>query len=311
MFFYNKSFKCRFLIMNMAKIVVIGDVMLDRYYYCKNRINPESSAPAYISSKKNIIHKPGGAGNVAANLASLKADFKLVSLVGKDADSKILENSLNELKIPYKFIYDKKRTTIVKTRALDILDGRYHFRFDVEEKLEISENHVEDIVKEAINSKFIIVSDYNKGIINSRLMTELKSLNVPILVDPKNENLKLYKDVFLVKPNSIEAKGMTSENDDLKAAKKLTKILNSNILLTRASEGIAYYGLNGNFFNYSSQPIGELKDVTGAGDSVIATFAHLYNSGSKLEECVRLANKAGGVAVCHPGCYNVKESDLI
>ena len=120
----------------MAKIVVIGDIMLDRYYYCKNRNNPESSAPAYISSKKNIIHKPGGAGNVAANLASLKADFNLVSLVGKDADSEILTDSLKTLNIPYKFIYDKKRTTIVKTRALDILDGRYHFRFDVEEKLE-------------------------------------------------------------------------------------------------------------------------------------------------------------------------------
>jgi len=295
----------------MAKIIVIGDVMLDKYYYCKNRNNPESSAPAYISSKKNIIHKPGGAGNVAANLASLKADFKLVSLVGKDGDSEILKNSLNELKISYKFIYDKKRATIVKTRALDILDGRYHFRFDIEDKLEIAESHVDEIVKEAKNSKFIIISDYNKGIINLELMSKLKSLNVPILVDPKNENLKFYKDVFLVKPNSIEAKEMTNENDDLKAAKTLTKILNSNILLTRASKGIVYFGLNGDFFNYPSQPIGELKDVTGAGDSVIATFAHFYNLGIKLEECVRLANKAGSVAVCHPGCYHVREKDLI
>jgi len=295
----------------MAKIVVIGDIMLDRYYYCKNRNNPESSAPAYISSKKNIIHKPGGAGNVAANLASLKADFKLVSLVGKDADSKILKNSLNELKIPYKFIYDRKRATIVKTRALDILDGRYHFRFDIEDKTEISDNHVEEIVEETKNSNLIVISDYNKGIINSKLMSRLKSLEIPILVDPKKENLEFYKGVFLLKPNSVEAKDMTNENDDLKAAKTLTKILNSNVLLTRASEGIAYCGSNGDFFSYSSQPIGELKDVTGAGDSVIATFAHLYNSGSKLEECVRLANKAGGVAVCHPGCYHVKESDLI
>lgn len=295
----------------MNKIIVIGDVMLDRYYYCSNRHNPESSAPAYISSKKNIIHKPGGAGNVAANLASLKADFKLVSLVGKDADSKILKNSLNELNISYKFIYDKKRATIVKTRALDILDGRYHFRFDVEDRLEIAENHVEEIVKEARDSKFIIISDYNKGIINSKLMSKLKSLDIPILVDPKNENLKLYKDVFLVKPNSIEVKGMTDENDDLKAAKTLTKILNSNVLLTRSDKGIAYFGLNGDFFSCLSQPIGELKDVTGAGDSVIAAFAHFYNLGSKLEECVRLANKAGGVAVCHPGCYHIKEGDLI
>ena len=174
----------------MAKIVVIGDIMLDRYYYCKNRNNPESSAPAYISSKKNIIHKPGGAGNVAANLASLKADFKLVSLVGKDADSKILKNSLNELKIPYKFIYDGKRATIVKTRALDILDGRYHFRFDIEDKTEISDNHVEEIVEETKNSNLIVISDYNKGIINSKLMSRLKSMEIPILVDPKKENLE-------------------------------------------------------------------------------------------------------------------------
>ena len=295
----------------MAKIVVIGDVMLDRYYYCKNRNNPESSAPAYISSKKNIIHRPGGAGNVAANLASLKSDFKLVSLVGKDADSEILKNSLDEFNIPYKFVYDDKRATIVKTRALDILDGRYHFRFDVEDKLEIAENHVEEIVEEARNSKFIVVSDYNKGMINSKLMSNLKNLNIPILVDPKNENLELYKNVFLVKPNSIEAKEMTNEDDDLRAARKLAKILNSNVFLTRAGEGIAYFGLNGDSFSYPSQPTGELKDVTGAGDSVIAAFAHFYNSGNKLEKCVILANKAGGVAVCHPGCYHVKESDLI
>ncbi len=295
----------------MAKIVVIGDVMLDRYYYCMNRNNPESSAPAYIARKKNIIHKPGGAGNVAANLASLGADFKLVSLIGGDADSKVLTNSLDELKIPYKFIYDKRRETIVKTRALDILDGRYHFRFDIEDKLEISENHVEEIIREAENSNFIIISDYNKGIINSGLMSRLKSLKIPILVDPKKENVEFYKDVFLVKPNSVEVREMTKENDDLKAAETLTKILNSNILLTRASEGIAYFGLNGDSFSYSSQPIGELKDVTGAGDSVIASFAHFYNSGRNLEECVKLANKAGSVAVGHSGCYHVKESDLI
>ncbi|MEK6907299.1 MAG: PfkB family carbohydrate kinase, partial [Nanoarchaeota archaeon] len=93
----------------MTKIVVIGDIMLDRYYYCSNRNNPESSAPAYISSKKNIIYKPGGAGNVAANLSSLKSDFKLVSLVGRDPESAILINSLDELKISHKLIYDPRR----------------------------------------------------------------------------------------------------------------------------------------------------------------------------------------------------------
>ena len=178
MFFYKKSFKGCFLIKDMTNIVVIGDVMLDRYYYCKIRNNPESSAPAYISSRKSIIHRPGGAGNVAANLTSLKADVKLVSLVGDDTDSKILTDSLDELNIHYKFIYDKRRETIVKIRALDSLDGRYHFRFDIEDKLEISENHVEEIIAEAKNSKFIIISDYNKGIINSKLMSKLKSLNI-------------------------------------------------------------------------------------------------------------------------------------
>ena len=311
MFFYKKSFKGCFLIKDMTNIVVIGDVMLDRYYYCKNRNNPESSAPAYLSSRKNIIHRPGGAGNVAANLASLGADFKFVSLAGKDADSKILTDSLDELKISHKLIYDDRRETIVKTRALDISDGRYHFRFDIEDKLEISENHIKEIVNEAKNSKFIIISDYNKGMINSKLMSRLKHLDIPILVDPKKENFEFYKDVFLIKPNSVEAREMAKKDNDLEAAKTLTKILNSNILLTRASEGIAYFGLNGDFFSHTSQPVGELKDVTGAGDSVIAVFAHFYNLGRNLEECVRLANKAGSVAVGHSGCYHVKEEDLI
>ena len=295
----------------MARIIVIGDVMLDRYYYCRNRNNPESSAPAYISSKKNIIHRPGGAGNVAANLASLGADFKLVSLIGGDPDSITLTNSLNILNIPHKLIYDKRRETIIKTRALDISDGRYHFRFDVEDKIEIADNHVEDIVEEAKNAGFIIISDYNKGIINSNLMSRLKKLNIPVLVDPKQENFEFYKNVFLVKPNSVEVREMTKINNDLEAAKALTGILNSNVLLTRGSEGIAYFGLNRDFFSFPSEPIGELKDVTGAGDSVIATFGHFYNLGKNLEECVRLANRAGSVAVGHSGCYHVRERDLL
>lgn len=311
MFFYKKDFKRCFLIKTMGKIIVIGDVILDRYYYCKNRNNPESSAPAYICSRKDIVHRPGGAGNVAANLASLGADFKIVSLIGDDPDSKILINSLNELYIPHKLIYDKRKETIVKTRALDYLDNRYHFRFDIEDKLEISENHVSEIISESKNSNFIIVSDYNKGMINSRLMESLKKLEIPILVDPKKENIEFYKNVFLIKPNSSEAREMAKKENDLEAAKNLTKILNSNVLLTRASEGIAYFGLNGDFFKYSSKPAGELKDVTGAGDSVIATFAHFYNKGKKLEECIFLANKAGSIAVGHSGCYHVKESDLI
>lgn len=288
-------------------IAVIGDLILDKYDYCSNRPNPESSAPCYTVEKTE--YKPGGAGNVACNLASLGSQCLFVSVVGEDENAKLLEQLLKSFSIQVNLIRDSERSTIVKERVLSIIDGRYHYRKDIEKKIYIGSSHVEEIIDLVRNVQIILVSDYNKGTISENLMQELKKLNLPIVVDPKPNHKDFYKDVFVVKPNRSEVREMTQLQDDIEAAKKLHKELNANILLTRSEDGIYYYSKEEEFlFPTVSKKV---FDVTGAGDTVIATFTHFYSKGYKIEDCVRLANKAGGVAIQYPGCYHIQEKDLI
>lgn len=288
-------------------IAVIGDLILDKYDYCSNRPNPESSAPCYTVEKTE--YKPGGAGNVACNLSSLGSKCLFVSVVGEDENARLLEELLKSFSIQVNLIRDSERSTIVKERVLSITDGRYHYRKDIEKKIYIDSSHVEEIIDLVRNVQIILVSDYNKGTISEKLMQELKKLDIPIIVDPKPNHKDFYKNVFVVKPNRSEVREMTQLQDDIEGAKQLHKELNANILLTRSEEGIYYYSKEEEFLFPTVTK--KVFDVTGAGDTVIATFTHFYSKGYKIEDCVRLANKAGGVAIQYPGCYHIQERDLI
>jgi rfaE bifunctional protein kinase chain/domain len=292
----------------MAKnIIVIGDVMLDKYDYCSNAENPESSAPAWTVERTE--YKPGGAGNVAANLTSLGAEFELISVVGDDYPAKVLQGVLKDFKVPCNFIFDSERQTIVKERIVSSTDGRYHCRINRDKKKYIDENHVREIIDRVQNAELILVSDYRKGMISSRLMDELRAQNVPIIVDAKPEHADFYRNVFLVKPNYKEAVDMTGIKDAVKAGEALMNRLNSNVLLTRGSEGINYFGLKGERYYFPAEER-KVVDVTGAGDTAIATFSHFLMKGKKLEECIQLANRAAGIAVSYPGCYQVTEKEI-
>jgi rfaE bifunctional protein kinase chain/domain len=288
-------------------ISVIGDLILDKYDYCSNRLNPESSAPCY--TVEYTEYKPGGAGNVAANLSTLGSEARIVGVVGDDASASILENILEKYNIRSCLIKDSQRNTIVKERILAISDGRYHYRKDIEKKIYINEYHANEIIDQVKDSEYLLVSDYNKGTISENLMDELKSLKIPIIVDPKPNHKLFYKNVFLVKPNSSEVKEMTGKSDDMEAAKYLRDELETNILLTRSEKGIFFAGLQEEF----NLPTRSKKvfDVTGAGDTVIATFTHFLRKGYAIRDCVEIANKAAGIAIQYPGCYQIKESELL
>jgi len=295
--------------MNPKKIIVIGDVMLDKYNKCITRENPESSAPCYTII--GTEYKPGGAGNTAANLASLGSETELISVIGKDENAQILKNSLNSLHIPCYLIIDKKRQTIVKERFISATDGRYHFRADIEKKQYIEENHVSDIIYRIKSQECssILVSDYNKGTISENLMIELKKLGLPIIVDPKPSHKNFYKNVFLIKPNIKEAREMSGLENELLASEKLMDELQTRILLTRGKDGMSYFNLNKKRINLKSEAR-KVFDVTGAGDTTIATLAHFLNKGKSIEESVKLANIAAGIAVAYPGCYQVTEKEI-
>ena len=292
----------------MAKrIIVIGDVMLDKYDYCGNADNPESSAPCW--TVENTEYKPGGAGNVAANLASLGANFELISVVGNDFNADVLKDQLFRFKVPCSFIMDEDRQTIVKERIMSSIDGRYHCRINRERKKYIEENHVREILDRVGQGELVLVSDYRKGVISSGLMTALKNKNIPLVVDPKPEHLSFYDNVFLVKPNKREVTAMTQINDPALAAESLMNRLHANVLLTQGSDGISYLGLNGSRYRF---PAGKRKvvDPTGAGDTVVATFCALYAEGRNLEDCVKYSNIAGGIAVQYPGCHQITKVEL-
>ena len=290
------------------KIAVIGDLMLDQYDFCRNRINPESSASCYRVERTE--YKPGGAGNVAANLIKLGEDILLVGLVGDDGNARILLESLDRLKIPHKTIKDGNMPTIVKQRILSETDGRYHLRLDRESTKYLHENHVAEVIAAIQGCDLIIVSDYRKGMISQGLMDELKKTKKRILVDAKPEHKDFYKGVFMIKPNINEAREMAGLKHEIEAAEKLRDELKTNVLLTRSEEGISYFGLNGERCDFPTSAR-KVVDITGAGDTVIATFAHFLAKNYPVRECVRLANKAAGIAVGYPGCYAISEEEVL
>jgi rfaE bifunctional protein kinase chain/domain len=293
----------------MAKRVsVIGDVMLDKYDFCTNRDNPESSAPCY--TVKRTEHRPGGAGNVAANLASLGTEVDLVGIIGNDENGQILSKMIKKEKINPHMICEPGIRTIVKERVLSSDDGRYHLRKDLENGNEPHYKHIEEIKNTAKDSDIIIISDYNKGTISAKLMQELKQLDVPIIVDPKPANMELYKNVFLITPNLKEGREMTSKEFARQIGPTLVEKLKSNVLLTKSQNGVSFFGKKGERYNFPAEAE-EVFDVTGAGDTIVAAFTHFYIKGNGLEKSVQLANRAAGIAVRHPGCYQVKEEEII
>jgi len=288
-----------------GKIVVIGDLMLDKYRYCTTRKNPENVAPCYRVLSKE--YKPGGAGNVAASLAKLGSDFKLLGILSKDHYASILEKALADLRVPCEFIRDEQRPTIVKERLY--VKGKYECRIDDEEIAPISENHVQEILRGIGNPDLIIVSDYRKGMITPELMNALRATGIRIVVDAKPKQVDRYGNVFLVKPNSREARAMAHTRGDLQAGEALMQTLNSNVLITRGARGISYFGLDGKRYKFPAEKR-KVVDVTGAGDIAISTFAHCLVKGRSLEECIFFANRAAGISVEYPGCHPVSEEEM-
>ncbi|MFH1290764.1 MAG: PfkB family carbohydrate kinase [Nanoarchaeota archaeon] len=296
------------------RIAIFGDVLLDRYDYCENRGNPESSAPCH--RVKKTLFLPGGAGNVAANLAALGAEVVLFGLVGRDEHGRCLIDELSKLNISQRLLTDETTRTIVKQRILSTSDGRYHGRLDFGddaaaiEKIKSLNSKILDKISPLITNGFdaCIVSDYDKGFITSELMNEIKKIGTPIYVDPKN-NKNLYRNVELIKPNRVEISAMVSARTDQEKAEQLSKELNTNVLLTLGENGMYYAGKEGSSFSLPAHT-SEVSDVTGCGDTVIATLAFYRTLGKSMKESIELSNKAAGISVQHIGCYHVKREEI-
>ena len=297
-----------------TKVLVVGDLMLDRYWFgSANRISPEAPVPVVAVSREEA--RIGGAGNVAANIASLGVDTSLMSIVGRDSASEELVHVLKEKNIKDNLIRDSLTSTTVKTRVLAQQQQLIRLDFERQPSEESVLVLAESFKNEVNKYDAVIFSDYGKGVL--RVIEALidVSLNAGklIFVDPKGNNFSKYKNASFLTPNRKELEAVTgswgSEDElDAKANELRNDLGLQGLLVTRSEEGMTLYSDSGK--THFPTLAKEVFDVSGAGDTVIAVFGALVAGGFPLEEAGSLANKAAGVVVGKVGTAAVTFDEL-
>ncbi len=292
------------------KILVIGDLMIDHYLWGEmNRISPEAPVPIVDIKDESITL--GGAGNVIKNLTSLNADCTILSVIGTDDDSKSIINEILKLNLGIdNLIIDESRTGSKKSRV--IISNQQVLRIDREVKSEISESISDQLINKFTETikdyDLVLISDYGKGVINEAVSKKIinlsKRLGKKVLVDPKGSNFKKYEGAYLITPNKKEAFQANnikiSDNETLEdSLKSLKNNYNLDVaLITLSEDGIAFYE---SCLEVSSTKAREIYDVTGAGDTVIASLGYCISCGLKINEAVEFANLAAGVVISKVG----------
>jgi rfaE bifunctional protein kinase chain/domain len=308
--------------MRGRKVVVLGDVMLDEFVWGDvTRISPEAPVPV-VDIKRESAHL-GGAANVLANLVALGADATVVGVVGNDSAGERLRDSLRAVSAGQDgyLVVDEKRPSTIKTRI--IAHSQLVVRADRELRTPVNgetEKRIIDKLKDALDgAAAFVVSDYDKGVVTPRILAEILPLaysRIPVLVDPKIRNFSSYRPATLVTPNHHEALRMTNlENDTddglAEAAKLIRERLGCDaVLITRGDQGMMLQeGDEGAIFVATAAR--EVYDVTGAGDTVIATLAAALSTGASLVEAAMLANNAAGIVVGKVGTATANATELI
>lgn len=301
--------------------LVIGDLMLDRYLIGEvERISPEAPVPVVLLKQEN--ERAGGAANVAANLSLLGIRTTMAGIIGDDAEGRALLDMLRELNIDSAIVTSQQRPTVTKTR---ILGGHQQMmRLDKESRLAFTEsenNALHEQVSQAIAQKpdVIILSDYAKGVLSDALcqavIAQAKALGIPVLVDPKGRDYTKYQGATALTPNkkeTSEACGIDAMDTDrlLQAAADLRDHLGLVFLaVTRGEEGISL--LEQNEAIHIPAAAKQVFDVSGAGDTVIATLAAGLVHGLSHRQAFELANIAAGIVVGKVGTVPVNREELL
>ena len=288
--------------------------MLDKYLFgTTSRISPE--APVPIVHVQQTDERPGGAANVAVNLAALGATTRLIGVVGKDSAADSLQSILEELGIDCDFHRADDRPTITKTRVQS--RGQQLIRLDQENVAELGDDSIVDTLKAAIgNAGAVILSDYGKGALTdvTRMIAACRDAGVPTLVDPKGSDFSKYRGASLITPNQSEFEavvGVCNSDEDLVSHGNtlLTELALDALLITRSEKGMLLLetGLEPLFLSTQAR---EVFDVTGAGDTVIATLAAVIASGQDLSSAAALANIAAGLVVRKIGVATITPSEI-
>jgi len=303
--------------MTKSKVLIIGDVMLDiNYNAICNKISNEYPIPVHLI--KNVDYKIGGAGNVSLNLKNLITDIELLYVSGNDANSKKIESILNDFKIPNKNFIDACRTTTTKNRIF--IEKKIVSRFDQESNESINFNIENEIINHIELNKhiirYIVVSDYSKGIITDNILNYLRSLElfgINIFIDPKRTSANDYRDFFLLKPNLKEFNMLNKTNLEYNSIQEAllnySKLYNnSNVVVTLNENGICGYLLNN--FIYKSTKKDSVIDVTGAGDTCLSILVYCYYNDIPYETTLEMCNYFCQKAVKTVGNYIISSNDI-
>lgn len=300
-----------------AKILVVGDVMLDRYWYGEvNRISPEAPVPIVKIDTARSKETPGGAANVAMNAAALGGNVALLSVVGDDEPGKRLAELLESAKVNAYLHRDAEISTTVKLRVIGAHQQMLRVDFETAPSHEVLLDKLADFGHMIADRNVIILSDYGKGgLAHIASMIEVaRARGKIVLVDPKGEDYSRYRGATVVTPNRAELRkvvgGWKSEEELTAKAQKLREELGlAALLLTRSEEGMTLYEKD----KRSHEPARarEVFDVSGAGDTVIATLGVMLGAGAPLREAVGVANRAGGIVVGKLGTAVVQPRELL
>jgi len=301
---------------NQASVLVVGDIMLDRYWYGPTqRISPE--APVPIVKINQDEDRPGGAANVALNIASMGGKVTLAGITGDDEAAKTLETHLKAMNIACQFDRKSEIPTITKLRVMS--RNQQLIRLDFEESLaQINKATLTQKVELLVSQHdVLLLSDYNKGTLSDveSLIAAAKKHNIPVLIDPKGSDFTRYQGATIITPNMAEFEAVAGECKNeaeivAKGQKLLEELDLAAMLVTRSEQGMTLLRRDHEEFHLPTQAK-EVYDVTGAGDTVIGTLALAIAAKAEFTQASALANIAAGIVVGKLGTSTASEAELI
>ena len=297
-----------------ARVLVVGDVMLDRYWYGDaTRISPEAPVPVVLWQREE--ERLGGAGNVARNCAALGAPTTLLSVIGRDAAGERVAQLLQAEGVAASLRRDASVRTTQKLRVVHRKQQLLRIDMETPPSKEVLASKLSDFRKALPGCDAVLLSDYGKGGLAhvATMIHEGRKAGKHVLVDPKGGDYSRYQGATLVTPNLAELREVVGQWQDEKDLARRAQQLRSKLglealLLTRGEDGMTLFRA-GRALNVKAEKR-EVSDVTGAGDTVIAALAVMLAAGEGIEAAVRIANRAGGIKVTKFGTAVVTPREL-
>ena len=306
---------------NNCKILVVGDVMLDKYYFGEvTRISPEAPVPiAHVTKIKETL---GGAANVVHNLALLGCQTSIIGQIGADNHGEIFLSKLKALGVDFSGLIETSKPTTTKTRVIS--GHQQMIRLDFEDASELNGANTDEILKnfseQVSNVDGVIISDYGKGVCTKKICREVigacRAQKKFVVVDPKGDNWQKYFDASFITPNLKELNAVLPKkiaNIDAQIEESAHKVIDEfnlrGLIVTRSAEGLSL--IDGEKISHIKARAQEVFDVSGAGDTVIAVFSLALAGKFDSAAAAYLANVAAGVVVAKVGTYAVNREELL